>query len=104
MSSFTDYTRSRVQLVVATCGQVADSAEQWAGNQPQRTPIPTQINPSDHFIQAKRPGIEENLRSPIHATTIYLLGFNFRRLPCRHKGPSERLSDNGGELIIQALS
>jgi uncharacterized protein (DUF1501 family) len=40
----------------------------------------------------------------IHATILYLLGFNHRRLTYRHNGRNERLTDNGGEVIEQAIA
>lgn len=39
----------------------------------------------------------------IHATILHLLGINHRRLTYRHNGRNERLTDNFGELIDQAL-
>jgi hypothetical protein len=39
----------------------------------------------------------------VHATILHLLGFNHKRLTFRHNGRSERLTDNAGELIEQAL-
>jgi hypothetical protein len=40
----------------------------------------------------------------LHATILYLLGLNHRRLTFRHNGRNERLTDNGGEVIEQALA
>jgi hypothetical protein len=40
----------------------------------------------------------------IHATILFLLGFNHRRLTFRHNGRSERLTDNAGEVIEQVLA
>jgi uncharacterized protein (DUF1501 family) len=39
----------------------------------------------------------------VHATILHLLGFNHKRLTFRHNGRSERLTDNGGEVISQAI-
>jgi hypothetical protein len=39
----------------------------------------------------------------VHATILHLLGFNHKRLTFRHNGRSERLTDNGGEVIGAAL-
>ena len=40
----------------------------------------------------------------IHATILHLLGFNHKKLTFRHNGRSERLTDNGGEVIDAALA
>ena len=40
----------------------------------------------------------------IHATILFLLGFNHRRLTFRHNGRSERLTDNAGEVIEPMLA
>ena len=40
----------------------------------------------------------------VHATILHLLGFNHLRLTFRHNGRSERLTDNAGELIEQAIA
>jgi hypothetical protein len=40
----------------------------------------------------------------VHATILHLLGFNHKRLTFRHNGRSERLTDNGGEVIDAALA
>jgi hypothetical protein len=40
----------------------------------------------------------------IHATILFLLGFNHRRLTFRHNGRSERLTDNAGEVIEAMLA
>jgi hypothetical protein len=40
----------------------------------------------------------------VHATILHLLGFNHRRLTFRHNGRNERLTDNGGEVIEQAIA
>jgi hypothetical protein len=40
----------------------------------------------------------------LHATILYLLGFNHKRLTFRHNGRAERLTDNGGEVIEAALA
>ncbi len=39
----------------------------------------------------------------IHATILHLLGVNHRRLTYRHNGRNERLTDNFGEVIEQAI-
>jgi hypothetical protein len=39
----------------------------------------------------------------IHATILHLLGINHRRLTYRHNGRNERLTDNFGEVIEQAV-
>ena len=39
----------------------------------------------------------------IHATILHLLGLNHYRLTYRHNGRNERLTDNFGEIIEQAL-
>jgi hypothetical protein len=39
----------------------------------------------------------------VHATILHLLGFNHKRLTFRHNGRSERLTDNGGEVIFPAI-
>jgi hypothetical protein len=40
----------------------------------------------------------------IHATILYLIGLRHRRLTFRHNGRDERLTDNGGEVIQQAIA
>jgi hypothetical protein len=40
----------------------------------------------------------------VHATILHLLGFNHLRLTFRHDGRNERLTDNFGEVIKQALA
>ena len=40
----------------------------------------------------------------LHATILHLLGFNHRRLTFRHNGRNERLTDNDGHLVKQALA
>ncbi|MCS6866592.1 MAG: DUF1501 domain-containing protein [Gemmataceae bacterium] len=40
----------------------------------------------------------------IHATILHLLGFNHKKLTFRHNGRNERLTDNGGEVIYEALA
>jgi hypothetical protein len=40
----------------------------------------------------------------VHATILHLLGFNHKKLTFRHNGRSERLTDNGGEVIEAALA
>jgi hypothetical protein len=40
----------------------------------------------------------------IHATILHLLGFNHLKLTFRHNGRNERLTDNYGEVIHQALA
>jgi hypothetical protein len=40
----------------------------------------------------------------LHATLLYLLGFNHKRLTFRHNGRNERLTDNGGEVISRAIA
>ena len=40
----------------------------------------------------------------IHATILHLLGFDHRRLTFRHDGRNERLTDNFGNIIHQALA
>jgi hypothetical protein len=40
----------------------------------------------------------------IHATILHLLGFDHRRLTFRHNGRNERLTDNFGVIIEQALA
>ncbi|MCI0333448.1 MAG: DUF1501 domain-containing protein [Planctomycetes bacterium] len=40
----------------------------------------------------------------IHATILHLLGLNHLRLTYRHNGRNERLTDNFGEVIEQALN
>ncbi len=40
----------------------------------------------------------------LHATILHLLGFNHRKLTFRHNGRDERLTDNAGEVIEQALA
>ncbi len=40
----------------------------------------------------------------VHATILHVLGFNHKRLTFRHNGRSERLTDNGGEVIGRALA
>jgi hypothetical protein len=40
----------------------------------------------------------------LHATLLYLLGFNHKRLTFRHNGRNERLTDNGGEVISKAIA
>jgi hypothetical protein len=40
----------------------------------------------------------------IHATILWLLGFNHRRLTFRHNGRNERLTDNFGQVIRQTLA
>jgi hypothetical protein len=39
----------------------------------------------------------------LHATVLHLLGLNHRRLTFRHNGRSERLTDNFGEVIEDAV-
>ena len=40
----------------------------------------------------------------IHATILYLLGLDHKKLTFRHNGRNERLTDNGGELIERAIT
>jgi uncharacterized protein (DUF1501 family) len=40
----------------------------------------------------------------IHATILHLLGLDHRRLTYRHNGRNERLTENAGEVIRQALA
>ena len=40
----------------------------------------------------------------IHATILHLLGFNHKKLTFRHNGRSDRLTDNAGEVIENALA
>jgi uncharacterized protein (DUF1501 family) len=40
----------------------------------------------------------------VHATILHLLGFNHLKLTFRHNGRNERLTDNYGEVIHQALA
>lgn len=40
----------------------------------------------------------------IHATILHLLGLDHERLTYRHNGRDERLTDNGGTIIEQAIS
>jgi hypothetical protein len=40
----------------------------------------------------------------IHATILHLLGLNHRRLTFRHNGRNERLTDNFGEVIKEAIA
>lgn len=40
----------------------------------------------------------------IHATILHLLGLNHKKLTFRHNGRNERLTDNGGEVIYEALA
>jgi hypothetical protein len=40
----------------------------------------------------------------VHATILHLLGLSHRRLTFRHNGRNERLTDNGGEVIEQAIA
>jgi hypothetical protein len=40
----------------------------------------------------------------VHATILHLLGFNHLRLTFRHNGRNERLTDNFGAVITQALA
>jgi hypothetical protein len=40
----------------------------------------------------------------VHATILHLLGFNHKRLTFRHNGRNERLTDNDGEVIEQAIA
>jgi uncharacterized protein (DUF1501 family) len=39
----------------------------------------------------------------VHATILYLLGFDHEKLTFRHNGRNERLTDNGGVVIEKAL-
>src|SRR5438093_525795 len=39
----------------------------------------------------------------LHATILHLLGLNHRRLTFRHNGRSERLTDNFGDVIDEAI-
>ena len=40
----------------------------------------------------------------VHATILYLLGLNHVRLTFRHNGRNERLTENSGDVIEQALA
>jgi hypothetical protein len=40
----------------------------------------------------------------VHATVLHLLGFDHRKLTYRHNGRNERLTDNFGEIVRQALA
>src|SRR5262245_668767 len=40
----------------------------------------------------------------LHATILHLLGLRHTKLTFRHNGRNERLTDNGGEVITQALA
>jgi hypothetical protein len=40
----------------------------------------------------------------LHATILHLLGINHRRLTFYHNGRNERLTDNAGEVIEQAIA
>ena len=40
----------------------------------------------------------------VQATILHLLGFDHRRLTYRHNGRDERLTENGGEVIEQAVA
>ena len=40
----------------------------------------------------------------VHATILHLLGFDHRKLTYRHNGRNERLTDNFGEIVRQALA